>query len=230
MSFKNEFYRRLISEWVISDCNIRGDDVQPEGFDDTNFQHVSEFDARWFLEALDAGHMMETQSVFHTSGHEVNLRIFSHLQRGPTIRKTTLSLEPIINVGAVARLIDQYGWPSSQLGQSPFPYPFDLICFYKGRKHELIVCEVKKSHKEVDILMNWMRKFSAIAPLEVIPTNGAAKNAYKKVVGLRKTRPEFFWVLGPEGIGRTYRIARQHDGVLFQFESMPERVLAYRVQ
>lgn len=230
MDFRNEFHRRLISEWVISDCDVRGDDVQPQGFDDTNFQHVSEFDARWFLEALDAGHMTETRSVFHTTGHEVKLRIFSHLQRGPAVRKTTLSLEPIINVGAVARLIDQYGWPSAQLGQSARPYPFDLVCFDMGRKQELVVCEVKKSHKEVVVLMNWMRKFAAIAPLDAIPTNGTEKNAYNKVVGLRKSLPKFFWVLGPAGIGTTYRLDWQHDGVLLQFEPVPERVLAYSVQ
>lgn len=227
MTFRGEFYRRLISEWVISDCNVRGDDVQPQGFVDSNFRDLSEFDAHWFLVALEANHMTETLSVFHTIGHGVKLRIFSHGTSWEALRKTTLSLEPIICVGAVARLIDQYGWPASQLGQCAFPWPFDLVCFDRDRKKELVNCEVKKSHNEVAALMNWMRYFAAIAPLEVTPTNSIKKNAYKKIVGLRKSRPAYFWVLGPEGIGNTYRLVWDRDDTLFQFAPVPERVLAY---
>ncbi len=44
--------------------------------------------------------------------------------------------------------------------------------------------------------------------LEIEPSKGKDKNAYKKVIGIRRSWPSVFWALGPNGYSKTYKVIR----------------------
>ena len=225
----DEFSERLYLDWLPSFCDARGPGLTPEGFRDDNLGKLSEIDARWFLRALDAGYVTEDTGFFVSQASRAKEQI---LWGGPVndqTRKIYLWLEPIITVGALAQLVDEYGWPPSQVGlQSEPPWPFDLMGYDTDGVSELLACEVKKSDAETVRLINEMQSFSAAPALGQEPDKPAAKNAYRKVVGIRRSWPALFWALGPAGSGQLFRIEREADGDIFSMVPAPLEKLRYR--
>ena len=60
-------------------------------------------------------------------------------------RPLTLWIEPIITIGALAKLHVLYGWPAEKLGTQSKTWAFDLVGYGANKNDELLACEVKKS-------------------------------------------------------------------------------------
>ncbi|WP_299362723.1 hypothetical protein [uncultured Paracoccus sp.] len=222
---KDEFAATLFSEWLPSFCEPR-EGAEPEGFVRKNLDALSEFDAHWFVRAFKAGYVHEAGGFFTSDmakAKEQILWVDSWIERP---RKIHLWLEPVITVGALARMIDMHHWPQSQVGlQSKAPWPFDLMGYDADRDTELVAGEVKKSKREADRLIAEMTGFGAIPPLEQEPTNKDVRNAYKKVVGIRKTWPRLFWAVGPDGYENLFEVVRADDPWGFSLDPVsPERL------
>lgn len=213
---KDEFSESLYTNWLPSFCNARDRSLILEGFVRTNLESLSEFDANWFLKAIKAGYVEEQNGFFWSDLSKAKEQILWEGSKSEDPRKIYLWLEPIITIGALARLIDEFHWPQSQVGlQSKAPWPFDLMGYDVDRETELLACEVKKSNREVDRLIEEMMRFSAIPKLETDPEKPTVKNAYRKVAGIRKSWPNWFWVLGPNGNGQVFEVAREPDSEIF---------------
>jgi hypothetical protein len=123
-------------------------------------------------------------------------------------------MEPIITIAAAARLHLRYGWPKECLGtQLKRNWAFDLFAVRPGTgDKEYIAGEVKKTVKELDQLVSFMRLSCSEGDVDVTAVSGARRNAHKKWVGLRDCRAPMFWAVGPRGISRLYTVTYLKDG------------------
>jgi len=228
MTCRKIFAERLYSEWLPSFCNARDQGFSPDGFLGGNLEMLSETDARWFLGALDSGYVKEETGFFLSAASAAKEQIFWSGSTADRPRKLSLWLEPIITIGAVARLIEEYHWPQSQVGlQSKAPWPFDLVGYGMDGNSELMACEVKKRDAEIVRLIAEMHSFSKSQSLAQEPDNSSVKNAYKKVVGIRRSWPIFFWALGPAGNGQLFKIDRRSDDDIFSLLPIAHDMLHY---
>lgn len=226
---KSKFTERLLSQWLQSFCNARDKSLSPDGFVADNVKKLSEFDAKWFLQALDAGYVTEEGGFFLSELSAAKEQILWEGVKADHPRKLYLWLEPIITIGAFARLLDEYQWPQSQIGlQSKAPWPFDLMGYGADRETELLACEVKKSEREIYRLVGEMTRFSAQPQLAEEPKNPTIKNAYRKVVGIRRSWPAVFWALGPDGVEKVFEVAREPGTEKFSLNPVSSDDLRYR--
>lgn len=226
---KREFTDRLLSEWLKSFCDARDESLNPDGFVGSNLDRLSEFDAHWFLQALDAGYVTEDRGFFLSELSASKEQIFWEGARSEDLRKMHLWLEPIITIGAVARLIKEYHWPQSQIGlQSKPPWPFDLMGYGADGETEILACEVKKSDREIQRLVEEMSRFSEQPRLAEEPKNSTVRNAYRKVVGIRRSWPEVFWALGPDGKEKVFEVVRKPQAERFQLIPVSTDYLRFR--
>ena len=74
------------------------------------------------------------------------------------------------------------------------------------------MCEVKKTRKEVDKLIEFMKRHQATPSSKENELKGAELNAMRKVIGLRRSRASVFWILGPGGYEQVFSVNYNADG------------------
>ena len=96
-------------------------------------KRVSDFDAEGFLRALDHNVVtMDSGGRFRMPRSAVDEVIFYEHPPKTVPRPITLWIEPIITIGAVARLYLDYGWPRECLGMQSVKWEFDVTAFEPG--------------------------------------------------------------------------------------------------
>lgn len=222
------FRKMLYSDWLPSFCDARSPEFNVAGFVEDSLTKVSDFDAKWFLYAMESGLVIEKDGFFTAPMSKAKEQIFWEGNRGESIRKLFLWAEPVITIGACGRLVSEFGWPNELIGaQSKKPWPFDLVCYGNMSKKEVVVCEVKKQTKEIDALLKHMTSFCGQPPLEGEPENKVEQNAYRKIVGIRKSWPRWFWALGPNGYSELFEIVRGSSSDCFSMNHVNELMLEY---
>ena len=191
-----------------------------------NLDALSDVDAGWFLRAVREGHVVEEGEFFSSGLAGAKEKILWSDAGVGGARRAHLWLEPVITIGALARLAEEYRWPRDRVGlQSKAPWPFDLMGYGADRETEVLACEVKKAPREIDVLVRDMTRFAAIPPLPQDPDSSTPRNAYRKVVGIRRTWPDLFWALGPAGYGKLFEIARaEREQVFSLIPASPDRL------
>lgn len=179
------------------------------------------------MRAVDGGLVSESEGFFFAPRGAAKEQIFWQGERKSTPRPITLWVEPIITIGALARLNAEYGWPVENLGAQSKTWAFDLVCYQKASDRKLVACEVKKESKEIEKLLAFMNAQCGRPPLDPEPKNSAERNAYRKVQGIRRAWPKLFWALGPGGKGLVFRIHRENDSEHFRLDSTSEESLRY---
>lgn len=219
------FTDRLYGEWLPSFCNARHRTCSVEGFKRESIRKLTDYDAEWFLRAVDSGIVSQENGFFLAPRSKAKEQIFWHGSKAKEPRPITLWVEPVITIGALAVLHFTYGWPIEELGAQSETWAFDLVG-YSGEA-EYLACEVKKHHEEVSALLSFMDIYSPQQPAVVEPTNAKERNAYRKVVGIRRTWPKIFWALGPGGDGKVYQIQRERDTHRFRLAHTDTAALKY---
>lgn len=213
---KKEFVERIRGEWLDSFCDARANDFRPEGFVEKSLDRLDGRDAYWFMRALDLGLVLESGGFFTSPRSAAKEQIFWSDRTETDCRNTYLWAEPVITIGACARLVEEYNWPIDLVGtQSKYPWPFDLVCYEQASEEERIVCEVKKATREIDKMVEQMKSYGRLKPLAVEPTCSIERNSYRKAKGIRVSWPKVFWALGPAGHGEVFEIIRQNGTELF---------------
>ncbi|MFT5638434.1 MAG: hypothetical protein ACI861_001256 [Paracoccaceae bacterium] len=213
---KEKFVDRMYSEWLPAFCDSRAGDFKVEGFHEKSLKRLTGYDACWFMEAVDKGFVVENGGFFTAPKSSAKEQVFWGGRKGMEIRDIYLWAEPVITIGAVARLVEEFNWPIDLVGtQSKYPWPFDLVCYASNADDYIIACEVKKSKQEIVKLIDQMVSFSTVEPLQTEPENATARNAYRKIVGIRESWPEIFWALGPDGFEMVFRIQRVNGTDVF---------------
>lgn len=221
------FTTRLYTDWLPSFCSAPHRNYSTAGFKDNSIKKLSEFDARWFLNAVDSGLVTELDGFFTAPKSKAKEQIFWTGRKVKIPRPITLWIEPIITIGALARLNKKFGWPCENLGTQSQKWAFDLVCYGNTSDDEHIVCEVKKHPKEIIVLLEFMNFHCARDPMDYEPTNAKERNAYRKVQGVRRSWPSVFWALGPRGEGQVFRISRDGVSQRFSLEHDQQSALNY---
>lgn len=126
----------------------------------------------------------------------------------------------MITIAVLRRLQRDHHWQAAQLGLQSADWAFDLVAYDADNPSiERLVCEVKKTKAEVNVLIDHMWHYLQ-APEDVLPgLKPAERNAFKKVIGLRKAAATTFWAAGPRKHLRTFTVERSAAGVVSLIET-----------
>lgn len=220
------FRKRVLSDLLPAFCND-----PRRRYDITGFKHdfhkIHQVDAKDFLTGLDSGLIRPDGNMYSAPRSKAREQFF---WEGPTKtapRSITIWAKVIISVAALARLHFDLGWPGDLLGTQSSKYAFDVTAFHPNEpSNEYIACEVKKSVKETDALIQFMKSFGSDPALSA--SGGKEENAYKKILWLRARRAPIFWALGPDRSGTVFKVSYADDGRIM-FEEAPLSTLRYPI-
>lgn len=225
MSACMDFNALVLREYLPKFCDYYGYPVA--GFRVDTLGRINEYDAMWFLQALRTRTVVQQQAFFSSALSGAREQIFWQGSKSISPRPITIWVEPVITIGAAGRLHSEFCWPQDLIGlQSKKSWAFDLVA-YSRTLAPLVACEVKKTRREIDYLIQAMIGYLSQPPLKEEPTTNRLRNAYRKVVGLRQMRPRLFWALGPDNYGKVFRFVQNagahttrldevdHDALIF---------------
>lgn len=204
------FRQQLYDIWLPNFCNAPERGYGVDGFKDSSIDKLTEHDAYWFLRAIELEIVTEELGFFTAPLSKAKEQIFWQGLKSKVPRPVTLWIEPVITIGALAILHQQYGWPINRLGAQSITWAFDMVGYGKNREDEVLACEVKKTVSEIDTLIKLMQLYSNQCDLDVVPA-GKERNAFKKVIGIRRAWPPVFWALGPNNYSLVYKVVRTTD-------------------
>jgi hypothetical protein len=156
MGARCDFDKRVMEHLLPQFCRHYGYDIA--GFHSQTLNRISEYDALWFMRALDANVVRPDGAFFNAVHNGAKEQIFWQYGKPGSSRQISLWVEPVISIGAAGRLHCQFGWPKDRIGlQSEKNWAFDLVAYddATGTK-PLVYCEVKKSKSEIDYLIKAM--------------------------------------------------------------------------
>jgi hypothetical protein len=219
--FEQLLHDTLIPDWV----GASDRDMEIVSFAGSKTK-LSEFDAAEFMRAWNSGmlnHFERGRYRFRENGSLE--QFFSSGLKAQSPRSFTLWLEPIIQVGSMARLHFDFGWPEDRIGTQSKDGAFDVVAFRSNRDTEAIAGEVKKTELEAERLIELMFAFG-LDPNATEPKSGSRRNAFKKVYALRQRRPPIFWTIGPDRYSKVYSVRYFPEGQV-EFVAADKRVLRY---
>ena len=178
----------------------------------------NEEDARYFVMAWEAKLIEHDGGGKYKAPRNSSCEKFFNIGSKNVLPRTfTLAQEAVLTVGVLARLHLDFGWPRNFLGTQSIDYAFDAIAYLpEVAPAEYIACEVKKGPVEVENLLCDMRTLGAVhaSVIDNVKLNARQRNAFKKILGLRKGRAPIFWAVGPCGVSKVFSVSYQYDGTL----------------
>ena len=186
---------------------------------------ISDTDATDFLRAFDGELIRHSgRGQYLAARSSAKEQFFSSGSRAVSPRPFYLWVEPIITVAVLARLHFDHDWPKHLLGMQSKCGAFDFMAFGSAdTANEYIAGEVKKTLKELEMMITTMIKFGnepSLAPAS------REVNSYKKVVALRNRRPPIFWAVGPAASNFAFRMEYGESGSVI-FHSRSPDILRY---
>ena len=158
-TYQEEFQQTLYNRFIPEFCSELKRNCQIAGFKKPTVQ-ISEDDARYFLMALHSGLIQhEGCGRYRAARSSTFEQLFWTGSKEGEPRQFTLWLEPVITLGALARLHFDYGWPRDLIGTQSVDYAFDLVTYLSNGPHEFIACEVKKTAREIEQLLCLMKDY-----------------------------------------------------------------------
>ncbi|GEM_PF-4550283 len=127
--------------------------------------------------------------------------------------------EYITQVGAVARLVLDYGWKENLVALDPNDWEFNLAC-YSGPDSSakmIIAGETKKTETELRTMLNSLLNASN-STLTLVQLNST--DGHKKYKGLLKEQPLYFWAVAP-GVSRSFSVKYNKGCALREISDLP---------
>ena len=220
-------FKNLLEQTLIPDfCSKSARNMTPSGFRPPLIP-LSEIDMIDFLRGWDEQLFRPTgNGLYQAPRSGASEQFFWSGRKANTPRTFTLWLEPIITLAAIARMHLDFGCPKELIeSQSKPKWAFDVVGYEsKSDQNPLIACEVKKSRKEIDVLINYMQLFGREPSLSSKLLKGYKKNALMKVNALRDRKLGIFWAAGPGRYEKVFSIQYSEQGVI-ELESVSTQVL-----
>ena len=206
----SQFRKRLYSKWLPGFCHAPHRNLSASGFKEQSLDNLSEHDALWFLRAIELDLVTEADGFFTAPLSRAKEQIFWTGSRNVDPRPLTLWIEPVITIGALAKLNLSHKWPAEKLGTQSQTWAFDLVGYGDTENHEFLACEVKKTTREIDLLIELMKQYGADGSIQE-PEKAKEKNAYRKSEGIRRTWPSVFWALGPNNYSKVFDVIKRNE-------------------
>ncbi|OYR13048.1 hypothetical protein [Brucella thiophenivorans] len=201
--------------------------MTPQGFKN-DVHKLSLTDIELFMHAWDIGFIQYAGNGSYRLGRaNATEKLFWEGPKSVEVRGFSLWLEPIITVAVLARMHIDLGWPVNLIGaQSKGDWAFDAVIYRNAAdENGYVLCEVKKTAREVDQLATNMREYIAVPPVAEDSLKGAKLNAYRKVKALRARQPAFLWLAGPDKYDMTYKV--NYNGSLTSLEPVSIDVMSF---
>ncbi|MCW3784197.1 hypothetical protein [Defluviimonas salinarum] len=183
--------------------------------DTRNIARIPECDIAWLFRTLELGVLQELpDGDFLTPRRGAKESLYWHGSSSQRPTPVSVPIEVVISLGAIGRLIDEFGWPPDCLGSQNGKWGFDVTGYAQGSDRILLQCEVKTRPGEIDRMCAYV-----VARLHGLDTTGLATasqraNWDKKIDELLAKPPKVLWALGPGGYGRVYRVTESQAGDL----------------
>jgi hypothetical protein len=216
-------------------CSKSSRNLSPLGFRG-GFAQLPETDIADFLRGWEAELLTHIDNGLYRATHSgASEQFFWSGKKANTPRTFTLWIEPIITLGVLARMHLDFGWPKSLIAsQSKRDWAFDAFALESEPRNDLknddprllIACEVKKTRKEIDSLIDDMQWFGRYPSPTTTGLNSAKKNAFRKVKALRACRPSIFWAVGPGRYEKVFSVAYLGNDVV-EFQPNSPQALGY---
>jgi len=191
-----QFAQRIERELLPTYCRAKGYSLS--GFKQSSLKNVTWEDARDFLRALDGQLFERLDNARYRLRRGATEVLFWEGWKSKSPRPITLWLEPIITFAAIARLHYDQGWPKTLLETQPATWAFDLSASLSDKPDdEYLLGEVKKSEREIAVLLKYMQHLCGNPLRCEPPRNDPLRNPFKKWQRLRDSRASLFWAVGP---------------------------------
>lgn len=202
---RDEFEALIFARLITDFCSDPKRQMEAASFQ-RNSLNLSDYDAFQFMRAWRSGMLQhQGRGIYQFCENGSREQLFWSGSSTINPRPFTLWIEPVIAVGAMARLHFDFGWPHNRIGTQSEDWAFDIVAFQAQSDCEWIAGEVKKTQLEINQLLELMRGFGC-DPSSEEPRSGKPRNAYKKVAALRRRQPPLFWAIGPNGFSRVFRV------------------------
>lgn len=220
-TFESLLHNRLIPEF----CGDSSRGCTIAGFRQESAK-VGAFDAAWFVRGFEAGLIEHCgRGLYRGPNSSAKEQFFWEGPRAEVPRRFSLWKEPVITIGALARLHFEFGWPKALLGTQSVDFAFDVVALHPRAAGEAVAGEVKKSVKELEELIRWMQALRLPPEMLEPPSQPKAINAYKKVAALRARRAPVFWAVGPDGLSHVFKPTYGEQG---EVNLVPARMVELR--
>jgi hypothetical protein len=212
-SVEVERFSELLTQWAhgfVSQSPTTGLTISlPDNF------HPDE--ANGFLRALDNGILRVSDSgrCSLPSIHRVKKPTQPHLFSGKNSMVRLVWREYITQIGMLATLVLDYGWPQELVALDPEKdTTFDVACYSSGASTVpmLIAGEAKSALKELAKTRDELLDASRMRlTLEQLPAkfdkrlSGKLPDGQKKYMGLLNKKPKFLWLVAP-GTSWSFRV------------------------
>lgn len=207
-------------------CSKTNNSFIPSDIEATSVK-VAEIDKADFARAWNAGLIKYVGSGNYMAAKGGTEGFFSSGPKAVTPRTFSLSVEPIITIGVLARLHFDFEWPAHLIGAQSVDWAFDAITqISDDSRDEYIACEVKKTRREIDTLLKLMHQYAALPELDILTLKDTEKNAYKKVTALRRRKAPIFWAVGPDRYEMAFSVEYTGNSAI-TFKPMPLKALSY---
>lgn len=221
-------FNELIETTLIPEyCTHPTMGMTPQGFKN-DVDKLSLTDIELFMHAWDFGLIRHVSHGNYKLGRaNATEKFFWEGRKGAGVRSYTLWLEPIITAAVLARMHIDLGWPVDLIGsQSKDRWAFDAIAYRNADdENGYVLCEVKKTIREIDQLAKNMQEFLSVPPVTEDSLKDAELNAYRKVKALRAKQPAFLWLAGPNKYDLIYKV--NYEGSLISLEPVSIAELGY---
>lgn len=206
----NTFTRRLFDEWLPVFCEDDKRRFSLEGFKAESIK-INEIDAGNFLGAIDSGLVKDSGGGrYRCAMSNAFEQIFWEGSKSIEPRPITLWVEPVITIATIARLGLEYGWPETLLCMQSKDWAFDFAVYdAETSENECIAGEVKKTNRELDVLIEHLNEFGRLGITECPSDDRKVINSFKKWLALLRCKAPLFWAVGPGDY--TYLFAVQYN-------------------
>lgn len=164
---------------------------------------LPDFDIRQALRSLALEGVRETDD-----GHveiprdHCRVRMFDHGSTDECPQRAKVSIEPIISIGTLSRLVEDLGWPLEYIASQMDGGAFDMTLYGPNSLAPTVQCEIKVKPSEIDAMA---RYFQAVVN-EGQSLDPKRTNWNRKVAALYASSPKLLWLLAPGPHERVFQV------------------------
>jgi hypothetical protein len=167
-----------------------------------NLHKLADVDVRNFFRSIKVGGIRDCEDGYLALARPgCRLRMFDHGLRGAK-QTAKVSVEPILSIGVVARLVETFGWPAQAIGTQMDKGAFDLSIYSGFSSVPAVQCEIKVRATEVDAMAAYFLSVLNSAK----PPEERHKNWNRKLGSIVAQPPKLVWLLAPGQYERVFRV------------------------
>jgi hypothetical protein len=210
---RHEFKQLVLEGLLPTFCGNPCYEREKAGFKE-KWEKVSETDARDFLRAWYGGLIQHEGGGRYRAPRKSNIQLFFWAyDDGSKPKPFSLWIEAVITFGVLAKLHFDHGWPRELLGSESKGGAFDVTAFLPHElDNEYIACEVKKTTRETDDLLQMMIRFARSKSAIGSCKPGKEINALRKLSALQSRRAPIFMAVGPNADYRVFSMCYSRGG------------------